>query len=205
MHILLVEAVTPRATEAARALTGAGHTVHTCHAANDTDATCLAVHGKPCPLETAPIDAVVTVRPVVSRPTPLEDGVLCGVRRKVPVVVGGSLAHDPWHHWEAVSWPGTDLADAVESALRRPLPEHSEIATIALRTSLDPANAWQSRANAFVHRRDGGIRVTVQPDGPIAKETFQRASVRICQALRAHDPWASTIDVSQAPPSYGKR
>ena len=196
MHVLLTETVTPRARDAARSLEDAGHAVHRCHDAGDDDATCVGLRGGTCPLEAEPIDLVVSVRPVgAPKPTPLEDGVRCGIRRKVPVLVAGAITGDPWTRWEHLAWPGTDLAVPVSRAADTPLAEHSWAATRTLRRSLLAAGL-PFDATARVVRRDGYLKVGVESGSDVPRAAVQRAAVRICQALRAIDPWARGIDVS---------
>ena len=195
MHLLLTETVTPRARDAARSLREAGHVVHACHDEGDVDATCGALRGESCPLEADPVDLVVTVRPMgAPKPTPLEDGVLCAVRRKVPVLVAGSTAGDPWARWERLVWPGTDLAEPVARAAEAPLAEHSYAATAALRRSLAAAGLPIDPV-ARVVRAGAYLKVVVACDAPLPASVAQRAAVRICQTVRAVDPWARGIDV----------
>lgn len=197
MHVLLTETVTPRAKDAARSLAAAGHVVHHCHGDDDLDTSCWAMRGAPCPLERDPIDLVVTVRPSnAPRPTPLEDGVVCGVRRHVPVLVTGAIAsnNDPWRRWETMAWPGTDVGEVASRLAEAPLAEHSVAATNALRFTLLRADL-HADAHADVYRRYGSLRVVIAADEELPRAVVQRAAVRICQALREVDPYAKGIDV----------
>jgi hypothetical protein len=198
MHVLLTETVTPRAKEAARSLADAGHVVHRCHSDDDLDTNCWATRGRECPLEREPIDLVVTVRPTgAPRPTPLEDGVVCGVRRHVPVLVAGAVeghTNDPWTRWESLAWPGTDLSDVAARVANAALPDHSAAATNALRFSLLKSDIHEP-ASASVYRHLGSLRVVIESDGELPRVAVQRAAVRICQALRHVDPYAKGIDV----------
>ena len=163
----MTETTSPAAATVAAELTEAGHTVHRCH--DESGGTlCVAVRGAPCPVETQPIDVVVSVRPV------MDDGIQCAVRRKIPLAAG---------------------VDGVGPALAAPLLDHSAAATDALRLSLRVSGAHADEASATVRRRRGGlqVRATVTPDP--GRTAAQSAAVRMAGAVRAVDPWARSIDV----------
>lgn len=198
MDVLLTETVTPRAREAADALRAAGHVVHHCHDSADVDAACVALHGEHCPLETEPIDVVVTVRPAnAPKPTALEDGVLCGVKRKVPVVVAGAMNGDPFRRWETVAWPGTDVTDVVARVVDSPMSEHTAVATETFRRTL-ALHGVEADVSATVARHLGGLHVVLDADPALLKAYGAKAAVRVAQVLRDVDPWARGIDVAYA-------
>ena len=164
----MTETTSPAAATVAAELAEAGHTVHRCH--EESGGTLgVAVRGAPCPVETQPIDVVVSVRPV------MDDGIQCSVRRKIPLADG---------------------VDGVGPALAAPLLDHSAAATDALWASLRVAGVRADAASATVRRRNGGlvVRATVTPEP--GRAAAQAASVRMAAAVREVDPWARSIDVS---------
>src|SRR4051794_13360319 len=97
MDVLMPHTSFPSAWTAAEDLEAAGHVVHRCHDPQERGLGCTATRGRPCPIETQPIDVALVVRGV---PSPnvrsLEDGAMCAVHRKIPLVVSGSIAGDPF-------------------------------------------------------------------------------------------------------------
>lgn len=193
MQVLLTELITADSIEAATRLQAAGHTVVTCHEHGDTGTACAALRGQDCPLEAAPVDVAVTVRsaPVEDR-LPLEEGVRCAVRLRVPLVVAGATAMHPFGPWAAAQSEGTDVVAAVEDVAARPMAEHGAVAAAAVRAS-------QGEAVVQVWRRDGGLRVVLTPAAAWSQREAHAAAVRAAGALKAFDPSARSIDVSVAP------
>lgn len=189
----MTDTITAESQQAAEALRAGGHDVVTCHEPGDTGTACSALRGRPCPLEAAAVDVAVTVRtaPVEDR-LPLEEGVRCAVRRRVPLVVVGATAKQPYGPWTSVQSEGLDAVDvvaAVEDAASRPLAEHGSVAAAAVRVA-------QGEATVSVYRRFGGLRALVEPAGDWTPRQAGAAAVRAAGALRAFDPGARTIDVS---------
>ncbi len=114
--------------QAGDVLTRAGHRVLRCHEPGQPAFPCNALReGGVCPLDVG-FDLTIDIR---SRPTtppgPSEFGVVCGLRRGVPLMIGGLTHGSPFEPWaDGVVEPTDDLPTAVR---RLPAPD-----TIDLRT-----------------------------------------------------------------------
>lgn len=197
MRVLLVGTLPGVIDRTEEVLRSAGHEVLHCRDehAGTFPCTALAVRGS-CPFETAPIDVVVSARDRPwPRPSPLEDGAICAIRRLVPLVVHGVTVLEPFERW-AVAETTTDeeLLDAVERAATGPLPEHSAVATNVLCQLLELEGVPTEDNAAQVRRASGRLVVTLTLT-PAAEPHAAAATVKILTALRALDPYADGIDV----------
>jgi hypothetical protein len=193
MDVLVTESDPGAADHAIARLEAAGHRVQRCHEQGSRAFPCAGLSGT-CPLEGG-IDVVLDVRARTrSWPTPLEDGVSCALRQRVPVVVAGRSNLNPFAEFGALADDG-DVVAACEAAAHAALPVHGELATKALHETLARAGLPTAGAVATVVRRDGRLRAELDvPAG--AGETVRRtAEVRVLGALRAYDTYASGVDV----------
>lgn len=125
MRVVVFEAEHHAADRVIRDLTEAGHTVVRCVERGARAFPCAALTEAGCPVERG-VDVVVTVRPRVRpRPTPLEQGVTCTLRREIPlVVVGQGGALNPFEAWNPVLAHPGDVVKACEKAIERSKPDH---------------------------------------------------------------------------------
>jgi hypothetical protein len=187
VHVLFSETITAASALAARQLTAAGHTVHSCHGPGDLGAICPALRGKPCPLEHSNIDVAVTVRRSnATDAAPIDDGVFCALRRHVPVVVAGETNAHPFARYPHDRVDDPQLLPAAVDAAAAESREHSTVATDEAQRAAGP------QAFAVVRRHDGGLHVTLANAGPKAA----RVAVRVAGVVRAFDPYAKSIDVT---------
>ena len=195
MRVLMPETRSDAALNAKRVLSRAGHAVETC--APDAKSRCVALRGGRCPLEVSPVDMVVLVRAVASPDRlPGEEGVLCGARRRIPVVVAGAGAAHPYADIATVDDETDDVLTTVEMVGGLPLADHTVAASAALHTCLAQRGV-ALRGRARVYRRDGRLAAELHFDGDIRDRGVVTAvAVRVVAALRAIDPWASGVDVS---------
>ncbi len=196
MHVLVMESSPGAARVAISDLEHAGHHVHRCHEVGDRPFPCVGLASGACPLETAPIDVVVTVRdhPRV-QPSPIEDGVVCALRRRVPVVVSGQSLMNPFEPLGAVA-PTEDVVAACETVARGPQAGHSNCAQAALDELLVLHGFDAGQGDVSVCRTDGRLEVRVRVDPAIPQPIRRMAAVRITGGLRAYDPYANGIDIS---------
>jgi len=99
-----------------RGLRERGHEVLRCHDAGSPPFPCAALVGE-CPFDgDAPVDAALVVRDDVwPRPTQHDRGVTCAVRARVPVLMMGKAALNPYEDWiNGHVLAGQDPVDAVE-------------------------------------------------------------------------------------------
>ena len=198
MHVLMPDATWAGAIVAKRGIERAGHTVETCEP--DPRNRCAALRGHRCPLDTSPVDMVVLIRTAASPDRlPGEDGALCGVRRRIPLVVAGSAVGSPYSAIATVEDETDDVLTSVETVARLPLPDHTVAASVALHECLARLGVSDPRSHVRVYRRNGGLyaRLHFESERP-APGVVSAAAVRVVGVLRDLDPWASGIDVSVA-------
>lgn len=194
MKVLLVEGAPGAGASAETELTGAGHTVVGCDAA-DAWAPCrgLDVVGD-CPLDAGDVDVAVVAR-AGGDMVPSERGALCAARRRVPVVLAG----DPRH---AVSFgPGTHLAgsdllgtcrDASTSGLAHAAAVRRELLIHGALTP-DDVDGPNPPITFEVDREPRRLRLTVTlPEGEPREAGITKAAQ---EALRRFDQWSTVIDV----------
>lgn len=195
MDVMVTESDPGAADEACRQLAAANHSIHRCHDPGNRAFPCNGLTGE-CPLEATAIDVVLDARARTRTwPTPLEDGVTCALRRHVPVVVAGRASLNPFEEHGAVVADGDDVVAACEAAAFGALPRHGEVATEALRLTLERAGVPTDGASATVVRRNGRLRaeLTVPPAAPPAVR--RTAEVRVLGALRRYDTDSTGVDV----------
>ncbi|MGZ4690708.1 MAG: hypothetical protein ACXWAY_13865, partial [Acidimicrobiia bacterium] len=177
-------------------LEAAGHRVARCHEPGSRAFPCAGLDPGRCPLEEDPIDVVLTVRPRTHpRPSPLEDGVTCALRRHVPVVVAGRTALNPFAQYSATFAGTDDVVAACERAATGPQLDHEAVATRMLCQTLSRADLPSENARAGVRRSGKGLRVTLYMPAGTSSKQRDVASVRVVGALRAFDPHAPNIEV----------
>ncbi len=196
MDVLVVESEAGAASIAVAQLEAAGHRVERCHEPGDGAFPCAGLATGRCPIEHGAIDVVLTVRPrPSSRPSPLEDGVICALRRHVPVVVAGRTKRNPFSDHAATLARVDEVVDACERAATGPQPRHEAVATAALRETLTRAGLAVGAARADVRRSGHGLRVTVHLPSGCTPRRRGTASVRVVGALRAFDMDAARIEI----------
>ena len=97
LQVMVIESHPGVAGAAEEDLLAAGHEVHRCHDAHGPGFPCRGITGgRDCPLD-HPIDVALLVRRgVAPRPTPMEEGVTCALRARVPIVEDGTDLFDPF-------------------------------------------------------------------------------------------------------------
>jgi hypothetical protein len=198
MHVLMLQTGSAGSSAAAADLARHGYEVVVCHP--DGEETCVALAGGRCPLDAAPVDAAVVVRPYAADAAlPLEDGVYCVARRGLPLVVAGQPAGHPFGPWASAEEEGTSVGATVDTVLASPLPHLSTVATATLRHALAQRGITDTPARVEVRRRHGGLAVELIGVDDLAPAAKAAASVRVAGALRAEDPWVRSIDVAVRP------
>jgi hypothetical protein len=199
MRVLVVGTLPEGMRRGEERLGEAGHEVVRCHEPGDPSFPCAGlVEGRVCPLESGPVDVVVTARDRPwPRPSPFEDGAICALRRHVPLVVLGTAVH-PFESWVTARVDDDrELVRACEDAAAASLTRHSTVAASAAQTVLERAGLDPEGAAASVRHERGRLRVElVLPPHPDQLESNIVASV--LSALRQFDPHAAGIEVSIA-------
>jgi hypothetical protein len=183
------------------ALTEAGHEVVRCHGDDEPPFPCAAlVEGRRCPLESGPVDVVLDAHAHPSRlPSRYEDGVVCGLRSAIPLVVAGSSVHPYWRWVTVEIGRDDDVVAACESAACVTAERRAEIdaAIDAARSVLAGSGIDPESTKAVVHRR--GERVHVLLELPARPPGLHQAIVdRVAAAVRGVDATIETVDVAIA-------
>jgi hypothetical protein len=195
MNVLVNEAEPGAADHAIELLEAAGHRVVRCHERGDASFPCAAlVPGGTCPLRNPGVDVAVTVRRHPrARPSLLEDGIACALRARVPVVVSGTVLLNPYEELGAEVVEGEHVVGAVERMTVAASPNHSAIATDALRSAL---HSHTGDVIATVVRSRSGLQVELEALPAVVRAAVKRAIPRVIAALRDYDRGALRIDVS---------
>lgn len=197
MRALVVGTMPDAIDRAAAELIAVGHEVVRCHESGEPPFPCAAlIEDRECPLERRPADVVVTVRGHPwPRPSPYEAGVVCGLRRYVPLVAVDASVN-PFRRWTARDVEGGEsLAAACEEVAEAPMPAHSDVATKAARDVVITAGLDPGSTVATVRRRRGSLEVIVDlPKG--SADLSGTVAARVIAALQALDRHAAGIDIS---------
>jgi hypothetical protein len=130
VQVLMTELATDRARTAAALLETRAHEIVTCGDDVPRTVTCAALRGGSCPLDRQTIDVVLHVERA-DGPGLADEGVVCALRRFVPLVVaarGQASAADPFVGWAAAVCDLDELEEALTEAAAAPLPAHSAAA-----------------------------------------------------------------------------
>ena len=195
LNVLLLEGERGSAVRAERELQDAGHTVHRCRPVTGPAFPCAALSDEGCPLEQAVVDVALDVRRRShDRPSAREDGVVCAVRRRIPLVVAGSAADNPFEAAVEVVAPTGDVVGACERAAEAPLSRHGAVAAEALGRVLE-RRMIAADPEVTVRRVHGRLVVRVVGAGALDAATRNMAAVRMTGAVRTVDRDATGIDV----------
>jgi hypothetical protein len=204
MRVLVVGTSTGAVEHTSDVLRDAGHEVAQCHRAGDAAFPCRGLSGDACPLEGPGVDVVVTARNRRANdgmwlmPAPLEDGAVCALRRRIPMVVHGLTSMHPFTEWAAATSHADDeLLAVVEEVARMPMQAHSDLARETARQVLQTSGLPVEGLDAAVRRIDGRLRVMLTlPPGAESGETSVTA--KVLGTLRSFDPGARGIDLGYA-------
>lgn len=149
-----------------------GHAVSACH--DGAGDECVALRGKPCPLDASPVDVVVADEG--------SETARCARLRHLPVV--------------SYDLPATSAETEAELlAATTTLPGHTAAAGEGVSRALAAAGCGLEGVKVSVTRRHGGLLVRVVGHDPMGASLRQRISVRVLAEVRAFDRWAKSIDV----------
>jgi hypothetical protein len=198
LEVLVLESEPAAADAAIEALTAAGHSVHRCHEPGAPAFPCRALTNDDCPLARGTVDVAITVRARPrSVPGALEDGVSCALQHRVPVVVSGRVARNPYDEFAtAVIDSSDDVVDAVESAARGSLRRHALLAAVAARAVLAQRGDSDPEIHTEAHRHAGAVRVDIIVAPTVDRSSRDMVATRAHAALRAYDRHARQIDIA---------
>lgn len=203
MKVLMVENNSESAHRIAELLKSSGHSVHSCHDASAIEGldACVALQHQQCPMNLVPMDLLLDVRSPDGTHSGIEallmeEGVLCAARRKIPVVIAGEINDQPFKRWATIEHPGLPSVAVLEDVASAPLPDHSAVATAALRSTLRAHGIIVDKAEAEVCRRDGGLLLHIDVSPSIDTSAAQAVAIKVGQAVRHIDPWAPSLDIT---------
>lgn len=198
LNIMVLENEPDAAAVATNELRAAGHTVLTCHESGGAAFPCRGVaHASNCPLRSHDVDVALVVRsPNHAQPTLREDGARCALVQRVPLVVAGTPALDPFDDYATRTIDRTyDVVETCEQAAHAPIEVLGRRATeVAAETLHLPISGPRPRVE--VTRRSGRLQVLVLGGASLTKQERSRVGVRIAMALRELDPFAAGIDIA---------
>jgi hypothetical protein len=196
MRVLLTETEAGDGSGAAHALSAAGHDVVRCRAEGTATFPCAALRpDEHCPLE-GTVDVVLAVRRGATAPTLREDGVTCGLRHHLPLVVDDPENLNPFRDWTTVTIEDGDVVEACERAAAAALADLSRAASDEVRRALDLDRDDDPSVGAAVYRRGDRLLVDLSLPPGLTGEEAHRVGVRAAGAVRRVDPHAPKIDVS---------
>jgi len=172
--------------------------VFTCHESGGAAFPCRGVvHASSCPLRSHEVDVALVVRSQNhTQPTLREDGARCALVNRVPLVVAGTPALDPFDDYATRTIDRTyDVVETCEQAAQAPIESLGRRAREVTAETLHlPASAPRPRVE--VTRRSGRLHVLVRDGSALMKQERARVGVRIAMALREIDPFAAGIDIA---------
>ena len=201
LNVMVFESERGAADIAAEQLTDAGHLVLRCNEPRAPAFPCRGLDDQStCPLRSHAVDVALTVRSRPrSQPGRFEDGVRCALMQRVPLVVAGPAVLDPYDQYETRVVDRTgDIVGACEEVAAGELPQHTRIASEALRAS-PIAHQTLVDARASVTRRSGRLLVSISGLGALEPRPRDAAIVRTMSKLREFDRSARGIDVVVTP------
>jgi len=196
LNVLVAESHPGLAASAMAALEAAGHRVHRCYEPGHRWSPCAALQGEPCPLE-GPIDVAYLRRlSMTPRPTPLEDGVRCALRRRIPVVEGGRSVLDPFEPFiDSCVEHEHDVVAAVEAAAEH---RYEPLRADVLRRIgplLQAAGLGDEDVTCRIEPRGVDLDVHLELDAAEDRRLDQALGVRTLDAVRAAGRSFGQVDV----------
>lgn len=181
------------AAEVAHRLRAAGHSVHTC-LEEPGQSSCTELTSGLCPLDLGPVDVAVVPGERPAGDT-VDDGGLCAVRRRIPLVLVDAPPDHALAPWAAASTTAREVASTVQEVLDQPLVGHSAAAQKALLYELRSQGALSESAVVEVFRRPGRLLVELNAGPDLSPTQAEQMATHVAQAVRLYDRWAPKIDV----------
>ncbi len=200
MDVLVLETEPGSADWTTDELTDRGHRVSRCHEPGRPAFPCRALEGQGlCPLSDPGIDVAVTVRAHPgTRPSPREDGVACALRARVPVVVAGRVALNPYEEWADEVVEDGDVVGACERVAAAPSRVHTHVARDAVCEAARRRAGSSGGVDAVVRRSRDGLQVRLEGIAQLERSERGLVVADVAAALRAFDASTPRIDISVA-------
>lgn len=198
MRILVTETHAEAAVPAERQLLEAGHEVVRCRADDGPAFPCAGLEPGGCPIEGG-IDVALTVRTgPPEQPTAREDGVVCALRRHVPLVVAGPPGPNPYEGWATVCVDDRDLVAACEAAAASDVERLSAAVRDEAAKALERRGLTTDGVDVLTRRRAHELKVELALPDAVTDAQADAIAVAVADRLRAVEPTIAVIDVCRA-------
>lgn len=198
MRILVTETLPEAALPAARQLIEAGHDVVRCREDDAPAFPCAGLQPGGCPVEGG-IDVALTVRVgPPAQPTAREDGVVCALRRHVPLVVAGPRGPNPYAAWATVCVEEGDVVSACEQAASAEVAGLSGVALTEARRALGRRGHEVDDVQVSTTRSAHDLKIDVTMPGSVSDIEADAVAVAVADAVRAVEPTIAVIDVRRS-------
>lgn len=195
MRIMVTEDVPGAGAAVARQLAGAGHEVVRCHEGGHGGLCVGLASQETCPLDAGVLDVAVAVRESEPDLTAQEHGLLCALRRRVPVAVVTEAPVTPLGTL-AVRIASSDVAEACEAVANGRQSGHETAIRRSLWAMPQLALIPGEQVVARVHRHGRRLLVEVQVPSEAAVRYQSAIADRAARAVRVYDPDAAQIDIT---------
>jgi hypothetical protein len=125
-----------------------------------------------------------------ARSSPHEDGVSCALRARVPLVVAGRVALNPYEEWADAVVEHGQVADACERVATLPSRAHTDVAQEALRAATRRRADSIEGATALVWRDHNRLRVRLEGLDRLDRSARDMVAAEVAAELRAFDAHA---------------
>lgn len=180
-------------------LIDAGHEVLRCHPWGQPDFPCVGLLDRElCPLEHSPVGVAVKLSEEGSGcPGHHEQGVVCSLRRRVPLVLAGASPDSTLVGLAAAITPGhEDVVGVVEAVADADITELSTIARAATLGVFERHGLTHADIDGWVVRRDDGLIARLVADEDVPRSVREVAAIKVHAELKRLAPDAAAISVS---------
>jgi len=195
MRIMVTEDVPGAGAAIARELTGAGHEVVRCHEGGHGGLCIGLATQQTCPLDAGALDVAIAVREAEPDLTAQEHGLLCALRRRVPVAVVTEAPVTPLGPL-AVRIASANVAEACAAVANGRQSGHETAIRRSLWAMPQLALVPGEHVTARVHRAGRRLLVDVQVPSEAAASFHSAIADRAARAVRVYDPDAAQIDIT---------
>ena len=185
-------------------LVDAGHEVVRCHPWGQPVFPCVGlVDRQKCPIEEAAVGVAVKVNGAMATcPGHHEQGVVCSLRRRVPLVLAGSPPDPGLVEVAAALTPGHEnVVHVVERVVDADIGDLSRAARATALAVLEHHDLPHVDVTARVIRRDDGLVARLETDEDVSSSIREVAAIRVHATLKRRAPDVGSVSVSVVPPT----
>ena len=189
-------------------LIDAGHEVLRCHPWGQPDFPCVGLLDRAqCPLEHSSVGVAVKMSVEGSDcPGHHEQGVVCSLRRRVPLVLAGSAPDATLAGVATAISPGHEnVVGVVEAVVDADITELSTVARAATLGVFERHGLTHADIDGWVVRRDNGLVARLVADEEVPRPVREVAAIKVHAELKRLAPDASAISVAVINPADADR